>query len=67
MLVLNRRPGEVIKIGDDIEILVRSVSSKVASICITAPRELAVDRAEVRARKDAEKRILANQQFGGNH
>ena len=47
MLVLTRRGGEGIMIGDDIEIKVLDVSGEKVRIGIDAPREIGVYRTEV--------------------
>ena len=51
MLVLTRRADaghhSVIKIGDDVEIMVLEIRGDQVKIGIAAPRELAVHRAEV--------------------
>ena len=56
MLVLSRHVGEKILIGDDIEILVMDIRGHAGKVRlgITAPVEVAVDRAEVRESKDKE-------------
>ena len=48
MLILSRLVGEKIIIGDDIEVTVSAVRGNVVSLAITAPREVRVDREEVR-------------------
>tara|TARA_Y100000310_G_C20700807_1_gene829695 strand:- start:4628 stop:4903 length:276 start_codon:yes stop_codon:yes gene_type:complete len=50
MLVLTRRIGETIKIGDDIDVTVLDIQGGQARIGIDAPREVRVDREEVRER-----------------
>lgn len=50
-LTLTRRVGEVILIGDDIRIVLCSAEHGKAAIKIEAPREVAIDREELRARK----------------
>mgnify|MGYP003659042125 CR=1 FL=1 len=54
MLVLARREGEEIVIGDDIVIKVVNVDEKrgIIRLGITAPRDVAVDRKEIRESKD---------------
>lgn len=47
MLVLSRKPGEVVCIGDDIKITVNRVSGRQVSIGIDAPREVPIVRQEV--------------------
>jgi carbon storage regulator len=47
MLVLTRKTNQSIKIGDDIEITVLSVSGDKVRIGIDAPRDISVFRREV--------------------
>ncbi len=47
MLVLSRRVGESIVMGDDITVTVLDVSGDVVRIGIDAPRSVSVDRAEL--------------------
>lgn len=47
MLVLTRRPGESIMIGDDIVITVLDVRGEVVRVGIKAPRTVQVHREEV--------------------
>ncbi|MCL5673533.1 MAG: carbon storage regulator CsrA [bacterium] len=47
MLILNRKEGESIKIGDEIEIEVISVSGSNVKIGIKAPREVSIFRKEL--------------------
>lgn len=47
MLVLTRRINESIKIGDDIEITILSVSGEQIKIGIDAPRHVEIHRKEV--------------------
>lgn len=53
MLVLSRRLGEVLKIGDDIEVTILGINCNQVRLGVAAPKHVAVDRAEIRARKDA--------------
>lgn len=53
MLVLTRRPGEEIAIGDQITVTVLDIRGDVVRLGIAAPRDVRVDRAEVRRRRDA--------------
>jgi carbon storage regulator len=48
MLVLRRRAGESVFIGDDIEIEILAVSSQGAKIGIRAPRETVILRKELK-------------------
>lgn len=47
MLVLSRRAGEAIRLGEDIEVRVLEVSGDVVRLGIDAPRSLQVLREEV--------------------
>lgn len=47
MLILSRRPGESITIGDDIVVTVVGVSGNQIRLGVTAPREIRVLREEV--------------------
>jgi carbon storage regulator len=51
MLVLSRKVGEEIVIGDDIRIKIVSVDGGTMRIGIVAPREVIVDRQEVHDRR----------------
>lgn len=52
MLVLNRTPGEVFTIGDDIRITIVSVNGKNVRVGIDAPRDVTVLRAELEKRAE---------------
>jgi carbon storage regulator len=56
MLLLTRRAGETIVIGDNIRVLVQTINGNQVRIGVEAPRNMAVDREEIRVRKDADKR-----------
>jgi carbon storage regulator len=47
MLILSRRPGESLTIGDDVVVTVVGVSGNQIRLGITAPREVRVLRAEI--------------------
>lgn len=47
MLLLTRRPGETIKIGDDIQITVSAVTGNQVRIGITAPKAVPIVREEL--------------------
>lgn len=47
MLLLQRRDGETIHIGDNITVLVKSIQGKRVTLAIEAPRELLVLRGEL--------------------
>lgn len=52
MLILTRRVGERLKIGDDIEVVLLGIKGNQARIGINAPDDVAIDREEIRERKD---------------
>lgn len=51
MLILTRRQGEQIVIGDEIVIEVKSIVGNSVQIGIDAPKDVSVDREEVRRAK----------------
>jgi carbon storage regulator len=53
MLVLSRKLGETLIIGDDIKITVLGISGNQVRMGIAAPKEISVHREEVKARIDA--------------
>jgi len=55
MLVLTRRPGESVKIGDSITVTVLAVRGNQLRLGFTAPADIAVHRQEVYRRIQAEK------------
>ena len=54
MLVLTRKPGQSIMIGDGIEIQVLSVAGEKVRLGITAPRDVGIYRDEVYERIEGE-------------
>lgn len=56
MLILTRRPGEAILIGDNIEILVKEVGRNHVRLGINAPREVTIRRLETLDRPPREKK-----------
>ena len=55
MLVLSRTPGEAIVINHEITVVVLGISGDNVRLGITAPRHIAVHRAEVEAEIEREK------------
>lgn len=55
MLILSRRIGETIIIGDNVSITVLDIQGRQVRIGVTAPREVPVHREEVYERIAAEK------------
>ena len=47
MLILTRRVGETLRLGDEIKVTVLGVNGKQVRIGIEAPREVAVHREEI--------------------
>ena len=56
MLVLSRRLGEEILIGDDIRVEVVEIRRGCVKLGVTAPRDIDVDRPEIRERKKESER-----------
>ena len=54
MLVLTRKVGEEIWIGDDIRIVVSRCHSGQVRLAFDAPREVKILRAEIKRRQEAE-------------
>lgn len=54
-LVLSRRVGETLVINENVKVTVLGISGNQARIGIEAPREVAIDREEIHAKKMAEK------------
>lgn len=67
MLILTRRLGEGLKIGDGITVKVVDVKGKHVKIGITAPNEIPIYREEVYEKIQAENRLsstLSMDEFG---
>ena len=60
MLILTRRIGETLMVGDDITVTVLGVKGNQVRIGVNAPRDLAVHRQEVYERIRSEDRRVAN-------
>ena len=50
MLILTRRIGETIKIGEDVSVTVMDVKGNQVRVGVSAPRDTAVHRSEVHER-----------------
>jgi carbon storage regulator len=59
MLIITRRPGEKIMVGDDIVVEVIEVSGSSVRVGIAAPRSIPVYREEIWAAVQAENRAAA--------
>lgn len=51
MLILTRNVGELLHIGDDITVTVLGIRGQQVRLGIQAPREVTVDREEIRERR----------------
>ncbi len=62
MLVLMRRVGERVNIGDNIEIIIGEVKGNQVKLCVIAPKEIAVHRNEIylRVKKEQEENLKIN-------
>ena len=54
MLILTRRIGETLHIGDDIAVTVLGFKGSQVKVGVVAPKDTRVDREEVRRRIEAE-------------
>jgi len=64
MLILTRRVGETLMIGDEVTITVLGVKGNQVRIGVNAPRDIAVHREEIYERIKREKTEQAIQQSG---
>ena len=64
MLILTRRVGETLMIGDSVTVTVLGVKGNQVRIGITAPKDVAVHREEIfqRIQRDGEPRAVAASQ-----
>lgn len=54
MLILSRKIGQSIMIGEDVEVTITAVNHGQVKVGISAPKHVSVDREEVRYRKSSE-------------
>jgi carbon storage regulator len=67
MLILTRRVGETLMVGDDVTVTVLGVKGNQVRIGVNAPKEVSVHREEIYMRIQAEKNIqLAAHQQAAN-
>jgi carbon storage regulator len=64
MLILTRRAGETLRIGDNVEVTVMAINGTQVRIGIKAPRTVVVDREEIAERKRRDKEALTNHSDG---
>jgi carbon storage regulator len=55
MLILTRKAGEAIRIGDEVTVTILEVKGTQIRLGIAAPKDITVDREEVAKRKQAER------------
>ncbi len=59
MLVLTRKPGEALRLGDEVIITVLEVKGKQVRVGVEAPADIAVHRQEIYLRIEAERKESA--------
>jgi carbon storage regulator len=67
MLVLTRKPGQSIMIGDGVEVQVLSVAGEKVRLGITAPRDVSIFRNEVYDRIERENASREEEDDGGTN
>lgn len=60
MLVLSRKKGESVVIGDEIEISIVDIQSEQVKVAINAPRSISVHRKEIYLQIQEENKASAN-------
>jgi len=64
VLVLTRRIGETLNIGDDVQVTIIGICGSRVRIGIMAPKEVPVHREEIRERIERERRAVALRRKG---
>ncbi len=60
MLILTRKPGETLKIGDDIQVTVLGVKGNQVRLGVDAPKDVQVHREEIYQRIQDEQKAASN-------
>ncbi len=66
MLILTRRVGETLMVGDDVTVTVLGVKGNQVRIGVNAPKEVSVHREEIYMRIQAEKNVQGASGQSGN-
>ena len=61
MLILSRRPGESVKIGDEVTVTVLGVNGLQVRLGFAAPQDVAVHREEIYLRLKTDKAVTRTQ------
>lgn len=67
MLILTRRVGETLMIGDEVTVTVLGVKGNQVRIGVDAPKEVAVHREEIYQRIQREKSVDTEDETFGNY
>jgi carbon storage regulator len=65
MLILTRRAGETLRIGENVEVTVMAINGAQVRIGIKAPRHVIVDREEIAERKRRDRESTVSQMDRG--
>ncbi len=66
MLILTRKIGEKLRIGDQIEVTILSIRGNQVSIGVDAPRDVPVHREEIHQKIQRDKTTTSPQKSGNN-